>query len=45
MVANSPRVAKTHGPILVVDDDPGIRDLLTIALGRAGYETVVAESA
>ena len=45
MVANSPRVAKDHDPILIVDDDPGIRDLLTIALTRAGYGTVETGSA
>ena len=45
MVANSRRVASAHDPILIVDDDPGIRDLLAIALGRAGYETVEVGSA
>lgn len=45
MVANSQRVAKDQPPILIVDDDPGIRDLLAIALRRAGYETVEAGSA
>ena len=45
MVANSPIVAKAQAPILVVDDDPGIRDLLRTALTRAGYATVEAGSA
>ena len=45
MVANSPRVAKDHDPILIVDDEQGIRDLLTSALTRAGYATVQAGSA
>ena len=45
MVANSQRVAKDHDPILIVDDDPGIRDLLAVALNRAGYATVEAGSA
>ncbi|KAB1072347.1 response regulator transcription factor [Methylobacterium planeticum] len=30
--------------ILVVDDDPHIRDVLCFALGRAGYSTVVARN-
>jgi DNA-binding NarL/FixJ family response regulator len=33
-----------EGRILVVDDDPSIRDLLTELLARAGYETVAASS-
>ena len=45
MVANSPIVAKAHDPILIVDDDPGIRDLLRVALTRAGHQTVEAGSA
>ena len=45
MVANSPRVAKDHDPILIVDDEQGIRELLTAALARAGYATVEAASA
>ncbi|NNE86731.1 MAG: response regulator, partial [Silicimonas sp.] len=28
--------------ILVVDDDPQIRDVLSLALERAGFETVMA---
>jgi two-component system, OmpR family, response regulator len=28
--------------ILIVDDDPHIRDLLTIAMQRAGYTTITA---
>jgi EAL domain-containing protein (putative c-di-GMP-specific phosphodiesterase class I)/CheY-like chemotaxis protein len=38
-------VGKGQAPILVVDDDQGIRDLLSLALTRAGYRTVEAESA
>jgi DNA-binding response OmpR family regulator len=35
--------ARTDRPlILVADDDPAIRSLLTRALGREGFETVVA---
>ena len=45
MVANSPIVAKGHDPILVVDDDQAIRELLRTALTRAGYETIEAGSA
>ena len=45
MVENSRRVAKASGPILVVDDDPGIRELLRVALRRAGYDTVETGSA
>ena len=33
------------GPILVVDDDQGIRDLLTAVLERAGFETLAAANA
>jgi len=32
------------GRILVVDDNPELRQLLTTVLGRAGYETVEAET-
>lgn len=28
--------------VLVVDDDPALRDLFSVALGRAGYEVLVA---
>ena len=45
MVANSQGVGKVHAPILVVDDDQGIRDLLAIALDRAGYTTIEAATA
>lgn len=31
--------------ILVIDDEPGIRDLLSDALGPAGYDVVVSEDA
>jgi DNA-binding NarL/FixJ family response regulator len=30
------------GPVLVVDDDPGIRELITAVLERAGFETLEA---
>ena len=30
--------------ILIVDDDPQIREVLTIALGRAGYATITANT-
>jgi DNA-binding NarL/FixJ family response regulator len=30
------------GPVLVVDDDPGIRELITSVLQRAGFETLAA---
>jgi EAL domain-containing protein (putative c-di-GMP-specific phosphodiesterase class I)/CheY-like chemotaxis protein len=36
---------KDHAPILVVDDDEGIRELLSVALTRAGYRTLDAGSA
>lgn len=32
----------TTGRILVMDDEPGIRDVLRLALGRAGYQIDVA---
>ena len=40
-------MGKTSGEItvLVVDDDPSIRDLLRIHLGNAGYRVLLAEDA
>jgi EAL domain-containing protein (putative c-di-GMP-specific phosphodiesterase class I)/DNA-binding response OmpR family regulator len=38
-------VGTGHAPILIVDDDQGIRDLLAVALSRAGYSTIEAASA
>ena len=32
----------TSQTILVVDDDPQIRDVLNLALGRAGFDVVMA---
>src|SRR5882724_9036787 len=34
----------TMSKILVIDDEPGIRDLLDILLRRKGYDVIVAES-
>lgn len=31
-----------HGTILVVDDDPGIRDVARLVLSREGYSVVIA---
>lgn len=47
---STPPVNDTSGPppgglILVVDDEPMIRDLAKLALGRAGYEIETAASA
>ena len=40
----TPRVQRSTNPkILVVDDDPSIREILATQLGRLHYETVVAE--
>ena len=40
-------MGKTSGEatVLVVDDDPSIRDLLRIHLGNAGYRVLLAEDA
>lgn len=38
-------VAEDGGRILVVDDDPGMRDLVALHLRNAGYEVQVAEDA
>ena len=40
-------MGKTSGgtTVLVVDDDPSIRDLLRIHLGNAGYNVLLAEDA
>ena len=40
-------MGKTSGEstVLVVDDDPSIRDLLRIHLGNAGYKVLLAEDA
>jgi putative two-component system response regulator len=35
--------ARTHARVLVVDDDPAIRDLMTRLLRREGYEVSVAQ--
>ncbi|MEP7227216.1 MAG: response regulator [Gemmatimonadales bacterium] len=35
-------VASSRQRILVVDDDPGIRNVLQVGLGKAGYEVVLA---
>jgi CheY-like chemotaxis protein/two-component sensor histidine kinase len=43
--AHLPRAARQEpGSILVVDDDPGIRQLLHQLLGRAGYTVAIAEN-
>jgi DNA-binding NarL/FixJ family response regulator len=31
-------------PILIVDDDPGVREVLAVIFGQAGYETLAAAS-
>lgn len=31
---------RTHGEIFVVDDDPAIREMLSLVLGAAGYEVI-----
>jgi chemosensory pili system protein ChpA (sensor histidine kinase/response regulator) len=37
--------ARAHGTILVVDDDPSIRDLLRLHLSNADYKVVLAADA
>jgi DNA-binding response OmpR family regulator len=37
------RRANNPGRILVVDDDPGMRDLLSRVMGEAGHEVVTVE--
>src|SRR5947209_1478217 len=39
-----PRMTSTCGPILVVDDDPASRELVTCLLEGIGYPTVEAET-
>jgi len=39
-----PSVARSGGRILIVDDDPGARELLAAVLQHAGYETDTAET-
>jgi FixJ family two-component response regulator len=31
---------RAHGEIFVVDDDPAIREMLSLVLGSAGYEVI-----
>jgi CheY-like chemotaxis protein len=38
-------VANQPAKVLVIDDAPGVRDLLQVHLGNAGYEVAVAEDA
>jgi len=38
------RCAEYPGRILVVDDEPGMRDLLSRVLGEAGHDVVTVES-
>lgn len=40
-----PEQAKRHPRILVVDDEPAIRELLKLQLSASGYDVVLAEDA
>jgi signal transduction histidine kinase/CheY-like chemotaxis protein len=42
--ATAPVVARGEGAILVCDDDPGIRTIVSEHLGRQGYSVIEAES-
>jgi DNA-binding NarL/FixJ family response regulator len=39
-----PSVARSGGRILIVEDDPGVRELLAAVLQQAGFETDAVES-
>ncbi len=42
--ATTSRALQPTLPVLIVDDDPSTRQLLTLTLQRAGFETIQAES-